>query len=663
MSKKQIPVALLLLMMFFFTYLNGISQGTIKGNIFDKETFQPVENVTVNLLNRNTHVHSNEKGFFLIKNIRNGDTLSLNHLGYEQKFIVVKNIDTTIQVFLAREVLKINEVTISARLKQINSISNIDLAVKPVTTAQEILRKVPGLFISQHAGGGKAEQIFLRGIDNDHGTDINISVDGIPVNMVSHAHGQGYADCHFIIPEIIKKIDFGKGPYYTGKGNFTTSGYVSYKTADKIEKNKISIEPGQFNTLRTVGLYNLLNNQNQSAYLATEYFLSDGPFGAPQNFHRINIFGKYHALLGSKNFLTIVASNFNSKWDASGQIPERAVANNIISRFGQIETAEGGQTARTNISFKHTCILDSKKYIENLVFFTKYDFELYSNFTLFLNDSVNGDLIRQKEKRTIYGYSSIYHHQIDWGNVHLKLSTGIGSRLDYIFNDELSHTKGRLITLEQKALGDIVEANEYGFSDWKMEIDKWLINAGCRVDYFKFNYNDKLQENYKTQSVQSALVSPKFNIIFSPNSTIQFYLKSGKGFHSNDTRVVVVEKGKEILPAVYGADLGFISKSFNKIIVNMSLWYLFKEQEFVYVGDEAVVEAGGRTRRYGADFSIRFGITPKVYSLVDVNYAVPRFIDLPAGENYIPLAPVFTSTGGLYFKNVKNFSGGINYRY
>jgi len=152
---------------------------------------------------------------------------------------------------------------------------------------------VPGLFIGQHACGGKAEQLFLRGFDLDHGTDINISVDGMPVNMVSHAHGQGYADLHFLIPELVENIDFDKGPYHADKGNLATAGYVAFQTKDRLDNNSLTLEGGKFNTFKALGMFSLVNNSKQSAYLAGSYIKSDGPFEATQNFKRLNLMGKY----------------------------------------------------------------------------------------------------------------------------------------------------------------------------------------------------------------------------------------------------------------------------------------------------------------------------------------------------------------------------------
>ncbi len=651
-----------------FLLVSGINskinaQKVFKAHVFDKETSIPLNDVKVNVFNKNFHVHTNENGYFKINKLNKGDTLLLSALGYKEKMYIVGNPDTTERFYLSKEIYEINKIIISSNIKQLNSIANIDLAIKPVNTSQQLLTTIPGLFISQHSGGGKAEQIFLRGIDNDHGTDINISADGIPVNMVSHAHGQGYADCHFIIPETVKKIDFGKGPYYADKGDFTTSGYVNFETFNKIEQNKFSLELGQFNTLRMLGMFNLINSSRTNSYIATEYFLTDGPFVASQNFNRFNVFGKYNTWINPDNYINVEFSDFSSKWDASGQIPQRAVNEGLISRFGAIDSTEGGITGRTNFSVKHIDKIDDNNTIENFFFYSKYNFELYSNFTFFMNDTANGDQIRQKENRNVYGFSSILKNHSKLGNYNLASSFGSGMRYDQIFNTELSHTLHRKITLEQKSLGNINESNLYLFSDFKLNTGKWLFDPSVRVDFFKFDYNDKLETDYQTKSVQKSIISPKFNIIFSPNDNWQFYLKTGKGFHSNDARDVVVEKGLKTLPAAYGSDLGFISKNFNKMIINAALWYLYMDQEFVYSGDEAVVEPSGRTQRYGADLSIRYQLNNWLFSSFDFNYAVPRFLDLPKGKNYVPLAPIFTSTGGIFIRNLRNFSAGINYRY
>ncbi|MDZ4329006.1 MAG: TonB-dependent receptor, partial [Flavobacterium sp.] len=203
-----------------------------KGKVLDSDG-NPVENAYLVNTNSESHAHTNEFGLFSLDKTVLGDVIKITALGYKKSnFTIVSSDDI---IILEDDIFRLNEIVIQPKLSAMNVISKIDLQTTPVNSSQEILRKVPGLFIGQHAGGGKAEQIFLRGFDIDHGTDIAISVDGMPVNMVSHAHGQGYADLHFVIPETVEKIDFGKGTYYASKGDFATAGYVAFQTKDKIE--------------------------------------------------------------------------------------------------------------------------------------------------------------------------------------------------------------------------------------------------------------------------------------------------------------------------------------------------------------------------------------------------------------------------------------------
>ena len=338
-----------------------------KGKVLDSDG-NPVENAYLVNTNSESHAHTNEFGLFSLDKTVLGDVIKITALGYKKSnFTIVSSDDI---IILEDDIFRLNEIVIQPKLSAMNVISKIDLETTPVNSSQEILRKVPGLFIGQHAGGGKAEQIFLRGFDIDHGTDIAISVDGMPVNMVSHAHGQGYADLHFVIPETVEKIDFGKGTYYANKGDFATAGYVAFQTKDKIEKSSIGLEIGQFNTMRTVGLFNLLGNQKtQSAYIATEYILTDGPFDSPQNFNRINLLGKYSAILNDNSKFSILASRFSSKWDASGQIPQRLVDNGTISRFGAVDDTEGGNTSRTNFNASLIKPIDENTFLKANAFY------------------------------------------------------------------------------------------------------------------------------------------------------------------------------------------------------------------------------------------------------------------------------------------------------
>ncbi|MFL9831109.1 TonB-dependent receptor plug domain-containing protein [Flavobacterium sp. ST-87] len=633
----------------------------IKGKIIDHYG-HPIENAYILNTITNNHAHSNELGIFSMDKTTTNTLLRISALGFKKTEFTVS--DSVILITLEPATFQLSEVVIQPTLSAMNVITKIDLETSPVNSTQEILRKVPGLFIGQHAGGGKAEQMFLRGFDVDHGTDVALSVDGMPVNMVSHAHGQGYSDLHFVIPETVDKIDFGKGTYYTNKGDFNTAGYVDFKTKDKLEKSTIGVEVGQFDTFRTIGLFDLLGNQKkQSAYLATEYIMTNGPFDSPQNFNRINILGKYSTILDDNSSISVSGSHFTSNWDASGQIPQRLVDTGTISRFGAVDDTEGGTTSRSNFNVMMNKHIDEDTFLKTNAFYSNYQFELYSNFTFFLEDPINGDQIKQKENRNIYGINAELNNKHHYGATDVLYQLGVGVRNDQTTDTELSHTINRNTTLEQIKLGDINQSNLFTYLNTEITLGKLTINPGLRLDYFKFNYQDKLQIAYKTQTEDKVKISPKLNFIYSENANLQFFIKSGMGFHSNDTRVVVANNGEKILPTAIGTDIGTIWKPFPRLIVNSALWYLYLQQEFVYVGDAGIVEPSGKTKRMGIDLGLRYQLNDFLFFDFDGNYTHARSIEEAKGEDYIPLAPAFTNTAGISLQNWKNFSGGIRYRY
>lgn len=646
---------------FLFTHLQGQSQH-LKGLISNSKD-QPISGAKIASLTNDTHAHSDDNGSFILNAIKVGDSIKVSHPEYNTKLIRIDNLKKTLIIKLEEKIITLDEIVITPKLNALNIITEVDLQVTPVNSSQGILRQVPGLIIGQHAGGGKAEQIFLRGFDIDHGTDITISTDGIPVNMVSHAHGQGYSDLHFIIPETIDNVDFGKGSYYADKGDFNTAGYVNFNTKDRLKNSIISAELGQFNTQRLLGMFNLLNSFKQSAYFAVENLTSDGPFQSSQNFYRFNAFGKYIAKLTNRDQIKISASHFKSKWDASGQIPERAVNSGLIDRFGAIDDTEGGNTSRSNFIVNYNKRVSDKSSIDNTIFYSHYDFELYSNFTFFLEDPINGDQIKQKESRSISGLSSTYKQQFDFKQWTGQWRLGVSLRNDRSEDNELSHTLNRQTTLTQHQLGDINQTNTGVFADLTLNYNKWTFNAALRLDHFNFKYNDALVTNYTTQSESQSILSPKLNILYNPTNTLQFYLKGGKGFHSNDTRVVVQQRGNNILPASYGSDLGVLWKPKDQILLNIAYWYLFLEQEFVYVGDAGIVEPSGKTRRQGIDFSFRYQPLQWLFSNLDVTYSHARATEEPNDADYIPLAPNLTIAGGINIRSNKGFYGGLKARH
>jgi hypothetical protein len=662
---KSIKTPILLILFLLITSI--INAHELSGTVFSEENNKPLQGVGVYNKSTGAYTYTNVSGYFELDDISKNDVVYFYQLGYQNQQLIINDshLDSSVNIALIISSESLDQVLIVSKVNILSTFLNVDLKTSPVKSSQEILRKIPGLIIGQHSGGGKAEQIFLRGFDIDHGTDISIDVDGMPVNMVSHAHGQGYADMHFIIPETIDNIDFGKGSYYADKGNFNTAGYVDINTKKTIDNNVISLEAGQFNTLRALSMVKLVDEENSSAYLASELMLSDGVFESPQNFNRINIMGRYNFNNYEDQEFNMTISHFQSKWDASGQIPVRAVESGQINRFGAIDDTEGGNTSRTNIWFNHNKQLDEHSVIKSSAYISKYDFELFSNFTFYLVDPENADQIRQYEKRTIIGAKTVFEHSfhIRDHDAQLKYELGLGFRYDDVNDVQLSRTKNRQELLERLAFGNVDELNGFSFAHLTYKINKWTFNPGVRLDYFNFDYEDLLTETYDNKSENKVLISPKLNILFASSPKLQLFAKMGLGYHSNDTRVVTANNAKEVLPTAFGTDIGFITKPLDRLVINAALWSLFLQQEFVYVGDAGIVEPRGKTKRYGVDFGLRYQFNDWLFFNTDINYTYARSSEEPSGQNYIPLAPDLTFSGGLNFRNINNFSGGLSYRF
>lgn len=667
------------LLITLFTLLSsiaGICQVTVKGILIDSNTKLPVEGATISLLPAKVSQVTDTRGGFMFKGKYDPSTsIMINNIGYGSKNFSVADLkkNNDILAISPKQVQLQDIVIVAGAGDQYKPISRTDIAMRGVNNSQEVLRIIPGIVIGQHQGGGKAEQIFLRGFDADHGTDFREDVDGLPVNMVSHAHGQGFADSHFIIPETIESVNFKKGPYTAVKGDFATTGFVDFNTKNALETNVIKLEGGMFNTYRALGMVNVLNEKakekQQSWYVASEYRYSDAYFDNPQHFKRFNLFTKYNGKVSQNSSIMLSATTFWSKWNASGQIPIRAVNEHLIGFYGALDPFEGGLVYRTNFNAQLVTSLNNGDLIKNQVYYSKSHFDLHTNFTFFLVDTINGDEIRQKEVRDLIGYNGSYQHIGYMGNTKLTTEAGLNIRSDITHNSELSHTKDRFVTLNHIKLGDITETS---FSPYLSETvnltQQFSLNAGLRFDQFYHKYNNKLANDTTLPGIgiykaAANIVSPKLNLYYHANERTQFYLTTGRGFHSNDTRAVVVEHGYQVLPEAYSADLGTIFKPAQKVIINAALWYIYLQQEFVYGGDGGGVEFSGKTRRLGFDFSGRYQPVPYLYFDMDLNYAHGRAVGEAKGYDYIPLAPVWTSSGGVTFTKKAGFNGSLRYRF
>ena len=668
---KTKSIYVLLFYMVLFTG-KAYSQNNLNGIYIVNFTSKiPVEDANV-LGDSNFSAIADENGFVNLNLLpKSVNKLFISRIGYESKRVelrILNIVNNTSIIYLEPKVSSLMDVTIKASSNSsvFKTISDLDIHLRPINNSQEVLRMVPGLFIGQHAGGGKSEQIFLRGFDIDHGTDINITVDGIPVNMVSHAHGQGYADLHWVIPELIEKVNFNKGPYFADKGNFTTAGFVEFKTKNYLEDNFFKIEGGQFSTFRSIVGLNLLkkkgDRRNQSLYFAGEASFTKGFFESSQDFKRFNGLLKYHGSISERTVLTILASGFTSNWNASGQIPDRLVNNGSIGFYGAVDNTEGGKTSRYNANVELVNNFMNGGILRNRFYYTHNKFELYSNFTFYKVDSVNGDQIRQVESRNLLGYTGSYQKDFRIGNVKTQTIAGIQLRYDAINDLELTRTRSRTANTKEIMFGDVREFNSAAYWSQKFIVSKkFEITGGLRFDYFTNKYNDKLAT--QVLSSDAVLLSPKLNFNFRLNDKVQLYWYNGRGFHSNDTRVAVQQNGKKVVPPGWGTDIGGIFKLGNKLVLQSALWYLRLDQEFIYVGDEGIVEASSKSKRMGIDVSLRYEIIKNLFADLDLSVADPRAAETPKKESYLPLAPRFTSVGGFTYRKEYGWNGSLRYRY
>lgn len=654
------------ILLLYFILLNviGFSQGTLRGSVRD-ENNEPLAGASILL--QTEGATANALGNYEVTLKEGHYDIKISFIGYTTQLAAVNirnNEITVLSSVLKPGGIQLADIVVNGEPdRPINTLSQIDIKLRPINTAQDILRMVPGLFIAQHAGGGKAEQIFLRGFDADHGTDINVEVDGLPVNMISHAHGQGYADLHFLIPELVNTVDFDKGPYFANKGDLNTAGYVSFQTKNKLDRNFVKLEGGSFGAARAVAGINLpLNRKRSSAYIASEYSRTDGYFDNPQKFQRFNLQARFNSQVNDHTMFTATATAFKSGWNASGQIPDRAVAEGMINRYGSIDPTEGGGTSRYNLLLKLKHDFNNGSSWENQAYAIRYDFNLYSNFTFYLKDSVNGDQINQKDGRWVYGYKSRYLHTSTFLRKILKTDVGGGFRYDVINNIALNHTVKRQF-LNHIEYGDIREANVNAYvSETLCITDRLSANAAVRLDYFSFSYTDKLSMTQRSD-VGKAIVNPKLNLTFQATNSLSLFARAGTGFHSNDARVVVAQAGTKTLPRAYGLDVGADVKITPRFFVHSALWRLDLDQEFVYVGDDGIVEPSGKTTREGIDLSMRYQLGNSIFLDGDLNVTKPRFKGLRDGENYIPLAPIITSIGGISYRKSSGLNGSLRYRY
>ena len=647
----------------------------VSGNVTDNVEQKSIPGIAVTIQELKMGVNTDEEGHYEIRNINEGEyTFTYSFIGYEtvtKKIRCKKAEQKIINISLKPTSLNLSEVSISASTTKQgeNKLDMLSMELLPIKSAQDLLRTVPGLFIAQHAGGGKAEQIFVRGIDNDHGTDFSVMFDGIPVNMSSHAHGQGYADMHFMIPEVVGKASFFKGPFEAKLGDFSIAGAAQFNSKYHLDKNVVKMEYGMFNSQRALVMANILDNKhlfkkfNDNAYVAAEYNYTDGFFESPLNFKRINVFGKYHAHLNDRNLFSFNYSYFTSNWDASGQVPLRAIEAGEISAFGSVDNSEGGITSRSNCNLKLNSELKDNSTFMNQLYYSKNLFQLFSNFTFFMNDPENGDAIRQWENRNLFGYRSAYNRKDSAGSFLFDTEMGLTTRTDLLRRGR-DRVKQRQF-LSTDADNDIIISNYSFYLDENWHFHKnWNLNIGLREDLFDFNFTDKLDEDNSGKKLVSRF-SPKLNLYYDISNNVTLHAKAGQGFHSNFIQAVVSKDStaEDALPGAISYEIGSNFKVGKRAVMSVVLWWMEEGAEFQFVSDDGSFENLGASRKHGIDFSAKYQLTSFLWVDANLNYSNGYLLDAPKDADLLPLQPRLNSTGGLTFKLANGLNGSLRYRY
>jgi len=549
-----------------------------------------------------------------------------------------------------------------------------DLRRRPRTQPSDVLRQAPGLVVSQHAGGGKADQYFLRGFDSDHGTDVALFVDGVPVNLTSHGHGQGYADSHWIIPETIASLDVHKGPYSARYGDFYTAGAIEMKTIDSIPGAGVWLTSGTelggpvaFDrpTSRVVGMASPRLASGKTL-IAAEFGSTDGPFLDRQDFRRYASLARWTAPVGAGE-LGVALTAYGARWNQSGQIPAAEVEAGRLDRFGSLDPSEGGSSFRSSLALTYDAGQPTDGRWSFHTYLVDYRLRLYSNFTLFARDQEAGDQIEQTDDRLLYGLGATYRRLHSIAGRQALIVAGVQARADDVTAD-LWHTSQRMRLADCFEVANPCNRTEAGirnlgaFLEEEVGVASWLdVTAGVRLDHFLWDLEDLDPETALTPmttggTAQRAIVSPKLSAIVRPHEQVDLFANAGFGFHSNDARAAVGSRGGGALARAFGTEAGARVRPLEGLETAAAFWYLRLSSEQVWSGDLGGTEPSEATRRYGADISASWAAAPWLSLDANVSIARSTFVANRGNAGALALAPRLTGGGGATVSRGSSFA-------
>ncbi|MDH7795766.1 outer membrane receptor protein involved in Fe transport [Beijerinckia sp. GAS462] len=541
------------------------------------------------------------------------------------------------------------------------------LAARPLSRPGEILEAAPGLIVTQHSGEGKANQYFLRGFNLDHGTDIAITVDGMPANMRTHGHGQGYADINFIIPELVGLMHVRKGPYFAQEGDFASAGAVHLTYIDKVDKTLIQKTIGSFGYFRALGITSTQVGQG-NLLVAADANVYNGPWVVPDRVRKFNGVIRYSQGDESNGF-SLTGMAYSNRWNSTDQIPERAVAEGLIGRFGTLDPTDGGNASRLSLSGRWSRS-DANSDTRVNAYVIRSNLNLYNNFTYYLDDPVNGDQFRQFDRRTVTGFNASHTFKSVIAGLPMENEFGVQGRLDQI-NVGLENTIQR-ITTNVVRHDSVREGSLAFYGENRVRWTDWLrTSIGLRGDL----YDARVRSDTLVNSgyVRDGIVSPKFGLVLGPWAKTEFFFNAGRGFHSNDARgsTITVDPSDKVTPVARtpllvranGVEVGVRTRLIEGLDSSVSLFGLDYASENLFVGDAGTTEASRPSRRYGVEFTNHYKFSSWLSFDVDFTWSHARFRNFDPVGPYIPGAPTVIAAAGVNFGEARGWFGGLRLRY
>ncbi|MEK0437259.1 MAG: hypothetical protein RLZZ233_230 [Verrucomicrobiota bacterium] len=535
----------------------------------------------------------------------------------------------------------------------------VQLGERPLLRPGEVLETIPGLIITQHAGGGKANQYFMRGFNLDHGTDFATFLDGVPLNMPSHGHGQGYADMNFLIPELVERVNYQKGPYYAQTGDFGTAGAAYLDTFKTLPKGLLLIEGGSFDHARLLVADSVKAGSGDLLY-AMQGAYSDGPWLMGDNYRRANGQLSWSRGDGHDGFSTTLRF-YQGEWRTSDQIPLTLVESGALSPWGNMDPTNGGDSRYLSWSadWRHRHG-GSEDRFQAYVF--RYELDLFSNFTYALNDPVNGDQFEQQDARTAAGFSYVRHVHAEWDRRPTETSFGVQFRHDWIDNGlYATDDRARLSTTSQHEIG----LGTLGlFAEHRVQWTPTFRSVvGGRGD-LQFADVNSLATPADSGDVSTALFSPKLTLVWGPWDKTEYFFQAGYGFHSNDVRGATLASGplRGLVPA-RGAEVGVRTLAFKDLQSTFSFWYLRTQSELVFIGDAGAVEPSDGSDRYGVEWANYW--TPYSWLSFDLDVAASQALyrDVPVGQRSVEGAIDTVVAAGVTVRDQSGWSGSLRLRY